>query len=540
MKSIRKGIKLIGLLLLALIIASCSSQSKVKESKQSAPLESDLSASASQQLAAKTLPVQYQKPSYMVDLDAVDDLTEDGDDVSLKVGANIVSTRGPQPLSDVMRILARAKGYSLSWASDVDRKILIDVNINADDDYHKSIANILRQVDYFHEMSDNTIVIKYKETRQFQIAMPFTTQNYSTGTGGNVLGSNDASTNVDGTIQLSSKNNEFDLWKNIKQNMDAIIRTWNTSTVEGKSADPAPGEATEENQAEAAMQVSSGNSMYIIDKPIGLITVTAPRPLLNRLDEYFTNLKRELYKQINIEAKIIEVRLENESNIGINWDEVLKGLSISGDMNLGSAAGNLIWPGSGSFVRSVSIDTINFDLFLNALKEQGDTNILSNPKISVMNGQPAMITVGKNVTYIDEVTADRDTDSGSVTYSVDTQRILSGVGLALTATILNDEEIIMNLVPVTSELEEPIEYEFTSDGGQVGLPVVKVREMNTTVRIKNGEMLVIGGLIGHTDDNDSSFAPGVGSIPVVKYLFGHEQKTRTKNELIVLLRPTIL
>lgn len=546
MKSIYQGINICGVLLLALLFASCSSQSQVEQSDIQAS-DSTATVNEMEAKAPSTLPVQYQNPSYMVDLASTIEMEEDVEDVGLKVGANIVSTRGPEPLSDVLRILARSKGFTISWASDVDRNVLVDVNIGANDDFHKSIENLLRQVDYFHEFENNTIIVKYKETRQFHIAMPFTKQVYKTGTGGNVLGGNDASTNVDGTIELKSSDNEFDIWANVQANMDAIIETWNTKTEPGQVAEtPVDDEDIDEGDvtAQAAQQISSGGSMYIIDKPIGLVTVSAPRPLLDRLESYFASLKKELYKQVAIEAKIIEVELIDNSSIGINWSEVLDNFQLSGLIEFGDGdfgGYGQVFPNDDAlpFVRAIHLDFAAFDVFLNALKTQGDTNVLSNPKISVMNGQPALITVGRNTTYVESIEADRDTETNTITYTANTERILSGIGLALTANVLDDKEIVMNLVPVTSELEEPIEYRAIGLG-EVGLPIVNVREMSTTVRVKNGEMLVIGGLIDNTDQTTGNFAPLLGSIPIIRYLFGYEEKVREKRELIILLKPTII
>lgn len=528
-----------------------------------------------QPAAGNALPVKYQTPSYMVDFESQDELEEE--EVSaLKVGASIRSTRGPQPLWDILKRLAALKKMNVSWASDVDQKVLVDVDISANDDFYKAIDNLLRQVDYFHEVKDNTIVVKYKETRKFHIAMPFTKSNYKTGTGGNVLGSDEESSNIDGTIELKSDGNEFDIWQNIQANMDAIINTWNTqaSTPVASAPAAAEGEAANAEIQLATRQVSSGNSFYIIDKPVGMITVSAPRPLLERLEDYFDALKAELYKQITIEAKIIEVQLNDSSSIGINWTDVLKDFPISGTVQFGyngqvypfisanespnvagapynntgkdystyldmNAHTDLADPGR--FVSKVSLSPANFGVFLNALKEQGDTRILSNPKISVMNGQPALITVGRNVTYVDSIDSDLDSDTGIVTYSVETERILSGLGMALTATVLDDKQIIMNLVPVTSELVEPIEYLPVGNlGGSVGLPIVNVREMSTTVRVNDGEMLVIGGLISNVDETEGEFAPVLGDIPLLRYLFGYEEKTVRKRELIILLKPRII
>ncbi|MBC8209081.1 MAG: pilus (MSHA type) biogenesis protein MshL [Desulfobulbaceae bacterium] len=491
-----------------------------------------------------TLPVQYQRSAYIVGQGAKEALAAKDLDVVIKVGATISTTQGPQPLWDIMKRLASLKNMNISWASDVDQNVLVDVDINANDDYYNAIDNLLRQVDYFHEMRGSTIVIKYKETRQLHIAMPFTKQTYETGTGGNILGGSTESGNIDGTIRINSQGNEFDIWKNIQENLDAILATWSTSASTAISVAPeASTTDTATTSAPAATrQISASGNRYTIDKPVGLITVHAPRPLLDRIETYIDNLKKELYKQISIEAKIIEVALTDNSSLGINWNNVLKNFQLAGSVEFGT--NGELWStenGGSRFVSKLTLGDAGFSVFLNALNEEGNAKVLSNPKISVLNGQPAMISVGRNVTYIDKIESDADTDTGVITYTVDTERILSGLGLALTANILNQNEIILNLVPVTSELLEPIEYrQVGSFGTEVGLPIVNVREMSTTVKVKDGEMLVIGGLISNTTQSDENFAPGLGDIPFFKYLFGYEEKVSEKRELIILLRPRII
>ena len=185
----------------------------------------------------------------------------------------------------------------------------------------------------------------------------------------------------------------------------------------------------------------------------------------------------------------------------------------------------------------INLTAFSFDKFINALKQQGKTSVLSNPKISVMNGQPALISVGREVTFINSI--ESSTTENKTTFTVNTEQLLSGIGLALSAVIRNDDEIIMNLVPITSELMEPIEY-VTVGEGKVGLPIVNKREMSTTVKVKNGSMLVVGGLISETEASDGDFLFGTENIPYLKYLFGYEEKKKSKRELIILLRPRII
>lgn len=598
MKSMKHVTLLGSLLLLSLTLSSCMHEApQVTEQAQPDSSAPELAQNAAPETIQQpgALPVKYQTASYVIDREAKEELTTQ-EESKLKVGARITSTRGPQPLWDILKRLAALKRMNISWASDVDKNALVDVDINANDDFFEAIDNLLRQVDYFHEMEGNTIVIKYKETRNFQIAMPFTVQNFTTATGGNVLGNEETSSNVEGTIRLKSEDNEFDIWENIRINIESIMEIWSyrreSDMVTEGTGDAGGGEAGardftagaatavtadatengDENSAAISGQSRSdvgGQGYYIIDKPVGLITVTAPRPVLEKIDNYVKTLKKSLYKQISIEAKIIEVQLSDASTIGINWSSVLKNFNLTGSITFGDngqiypyvfndddvfgettpindADGNYLGKyfrtiNPGQFISNITLGSASFDLFLNALNEQGDTKILSNPKLSVMNGQPSLITVGRNVTYIDNIESDLDSDSGIITYTVETERILSGVGMALTATILGEDEIIMNLVPITSELSEPIEYRDVGNlGGTVGLPIINVREMSTTVKVRDGEMLVIGGLISEANQNEGEFAPLLGDIPVLKYLFGYETKEHIKRELIILLRPRII
>ncbi|MCX5869763.1 MAG: pilus (MSHA type) biogenesis protein MshL [Deltaproteobacteria bacterium] len=569
------------LFLLSLVLLSCSPLTAEPEKPAAEAAKPPI-----QNATPPSLPVQYQKPSYLVDPASKDALDNKTDDAVLKVGAKISSTK-KVALREIMKPLASQKKLNISWASDVNQDALVDVDIQANDDFYKAIENLLRQVDYFYEMQGSTLVIKYRETKQFHIAMPFKKQQFSTSTGGNVLGGGgeDVAKNIEGTLKLSSEKNEFDIWKNIESHMDSILkieRTVKISTLQEGATTSTPTNGKDEGKKEVAKEVTKEvtgglENYYLIDKPVGLITVTAPRPILDKVEAYFTSLRKEIYKQVSIEAKIIEVQLTDDSAVGINWTNVLKNFDINGAVQFGAQTlgGGVTQVGQvfpyvfsndtdgkwnngtnhGSvydptrLVSNVRINTSNFDVFLNALKTEGNTKILSNPKISVLNGQPSMISVGRNVTYVKKITSTVTAGTGgaasTVNFTAEPGSILSGVGLGLTATILDNNEIIMDLVPVTSELEEGSEKAVIVAGEgataiSMGLPNVNIREMSTTVRVKDGEMLVIGGLISDISSTDGNFAPVIGDIPLIKYLFGHEEKVKHKRELIILLKPHII
>ncbi len=620
----------------------CSCVGKKSETEKQEPAR--LAASERKQrtiIEPSLLPQRFQQAGYIINDDEANAMldSEASDEFELKVGADI-TTHEPITLREAMKALVRNKKMGLSWASDVNQDLVVDIDVTAEDNFYEAIDNILRQLDYYHEIQGSTLVIKYRKTKQYHIAMPFVKQEYNAAIGGNSFGSD---------VSINSKGNTFDIWENIQKNLDSLITTWSaTITIPDKEIES---ESNEEELNEeksptdqVSRRVSSTESSYTIDKPIGLITVHAPISLQERISNYLETLERELYKQIIIEAKIIEVQLQDNSSLGINWNTLLSNLSFSGGgiqgtksygknttdeitnedirsstfsntndivnsrssgrtstsssgsnftgadgstsstgndgttttgstgsdnttttlsdlvTNTGSSSSSntntisdalslastaastvaTVITGGASNVAAagVTLSAFSFDRFINALKEQGKTSVLSNPKISVMNGQPALISVGREVTFIDSIESTTD-DNNKTTFTVNTEQLLSGIGLALSAVIKKDDEVIMNLVPITSELLEPIEYVNVGEG-KVGLPIINKREMSTTVKVKNGSMLVVGGLISESEASEGDFIFGTENIPYLKYLFGYEEKQKSKRELIILLRPRII
>lgn len=442
---------------------------------------------------------------------------------------------------------------NVSWASDVDQYSYVDVDIRANDDFFKSIDNLLRQRDYFHEVQGNTIVIKYRETKKFHLAMPFVNSKYDASVGSKV------SQNSQSTI--SNSGNSFDIWDNVKKNLDVVLDIWevtkvsqestqdaaqkkssgatkDTSNLAAGASDTASISSEKQKTATEMTRSQSAKGYYTIDKPIGLITVTAPRPVMEKVESYINNLKGELYKQVSIEAKILEVSVTDSSQIGIDWASLLNDKSIGVKATFGPSSFREPLGPSGS--HTFTIDSpLSFNLLLNALEKQGKTRILSNPRLSVMNGQPAIINVGKQVTYIKNVTETTATTANTSTVTVTTDEKSSGIVMSIVPTILDDNEIVLNLIPVTSQLTEPIEYK-SFGTSVVGLPVTNVREMSTMIKVKQGEMLVVGGLIDSTNDDSDSEVPMMGKLPLIGKLFGVERKSKTRKELVILLKPEII
>jgi general secretion pathway protein D/MSHA biogenesis protein MshL len=401
---------------------------------------------------------------------------------------------------------------------------------------------------------------------------------YASNVGGDFIptGENvDTGTDTEGTAKITSSENEFDLWKNINENLTMLMdqeKTVKVDTEEPAATAKAPvdnkqkGEQTK--QAAATQRRSNEDPYFFIDRSLGLVTVVAPLRLQNIIKHYFDNLNKEIYRQVAIEAKIVEVYLKDNSKIGIDWATIFEGLNINGILGFGNPAAAVadgvvagtigqVYPQSKyntgynghkagdhvPFLSKVTLSDVGFNMVLNALNEQGDAKVLSNPKLTTMNGHPAVLSVFKNKTYIKQIEVTTDDDTGDDTYSVTPGTVSSGVALGILPSIVDDETVILHLTPITTDLmngEIPERVFGRNNSMVIGLPEVNVREMSTMVKVKNGEMLIIGGLIDSAEGSAGKFAPIVGDIPVIKYLFGVEEKRMEKRELVILLTPRVL
>lgn len=570
--------------LIVLSLASCGGKHQKADVKENQPPAQATAAAPAQ------LPTRFQSPGYSIAAEEhAGAATDEPDEYQVKVGATIRSTGGPQPLWDVMKRLVNLKGMTVSWASDVDRNVLIDVDISANDNFFEAIANLLRQADYFHEVKGKTVIVRNKDTKVFQIGVPSMKGGYTTTVGGNFLTKRDAASGTEGTVKITSADNQFNIWDNIDANLKILLGTatvgsesasksgsgnaqnsqqsGGANALGGQDASPTTvkidiskrdsknskvsDEKKEKTDAAGAAslagvsrQTALDGAFFVIDKSIGVITVTAKPIILKNVEDYINNLKKQLYQQISIEAKIIEVYLQDNSKIGLDWTTVLKDFAVTGTTTFG--ANGQVYPSSGPFVSNVSINPVSFSVLLNALNEQGDTRVLANPKLTVLNGQPAIISVGKDIAYVKTVSKEVDSETDDITYTAEVDNVVQGIALGVMASVLDGKKIILHLTPITTDIEDLDSNgnikmtSFGEDALQLGLPKVKVRQMSTMVEVENGEMLVIGGLIDSAEGKTGSFAPGVGSIPIVKYLFGVEEKTMQKRELVILLTPRII
>ena len=560
--------------------ANVSSQTEVQPGEQSGPSS----------IPASSRPSVSWQPSFTVEDVQVKEsklgLPE------LKVGANIESQSGKIVLRDIIMGLAKLKDFNVSWNKDANPNALVDVDIKADDDFWVALDNVLRQLDYFFEFKNDTLIIGYKQTKTYQVSMPSVSYAFTTAIGGNMQGGPDDNTGNLGEISLATVTeagkdwaeekttryvNRYDLWKTFRQNLDQILEIWEMQSVERETLTSAAAQASQEVQKEreqsqgeegetekpTAMSeewVRLGKGSYTIDESLGIVTVDASPSLQKRVVNYIDTFKSWVYRQISIQAHIIEVELSEGSSRGIDWSKVFKDVEresrlISGNIEYGDQGNvyevNYPEPDLRAVTRhglrlisKVHLAPTDFQLLVNALDEQGTVHTLSQPRLNLLNGSPGILTVGISTSYLSRITDTYDTEAQTHTYGTETGKVMSGIAFAVVCNVLGDDEVILYLTPVTSNLKK-MEHRFIGDteGGSsivVDLPTVQLRQMSTMAKVRDGDLLILGGLIDELSTNNSSEIPLLGKIPWVKWAFRNEIKSKTRRELIVILRPHIL
>lgn len=242
-----------------------------------------------------------------------------------------------------------------------------------------------------------------------------------------------------------------------------------------------------------------------------------------------------MHKQVLIEVKLIELTYDDSHSVGIDWSKLNLSLSGSigtaGDSTSGTLAGTL----NRSYSLAYSFSTSNIVKYLSTF---GDVKVMSNPKILTLNNQPAVVNVGQQLSYkyqTGSVTTTGGTAAGTSTFSLGSTFV--GITLYVIPEITNNNEIIMSINPVVSSL---VAGAISSTDTREIPPDTKIKQMTSIVKVKDGEKVLLGGLISATKSKNENRIPLLSSIPVIGSLFSHTNNIKTRTEMFVLITPKIV
>lgn len=298
------------------------------------------------------------------------------------------------------------------------------------------------------------------------------------------------------------------------------------------------------------MIVGGDGQQVIVNPGAGLVMVRAGSDDLELVEDYLRRTELIMQRQVILEAKILEIALNEGYQQGINWSDIQSASSITAsdglpeDFTAQALAGQVIQTSDIGGLFSASVRAGDFTGLIELLGRQGNVQILSSPRISTVNNQKAVIKVGTDEFFVTDIDFDDNNSAVAATdrtsTSVELTPFFSGISLDVTPQISEDGSITLHVHPAVSEVTDQ-EKVITVGERDVTLPLASstVRETDSVIRAESGQIVVIGGLIQNTSEDQNSAVPFFSEIPLVGELFKQRRFQSRKSELVILLRPVV-
>ncbi len=337
--------------------------------------------------------------------------------------------------------------------------------------------------------------------------------------GGKEGGSKGGSLSTGATITSSDK---FSFWTKMEQQLSAIL-----NSPSDKFKAPAP----------------------IINREAGLVTVSGTTAQVNRIENYINSMMNRLHKQVLIDVKILSVTLDNSKSTGINWAEIykLQNMKLNYEMlntnNLQSVDDKISefgdqYPAAHASFMRFSGNTQITDL-VKFLRTQGDVKSISNPKVVTLNNQPAVFSSGDQL-YYKLSASSRQSGSNAATETFNNEvvkSVFAGVLLDITPEITDGNEIILKINPSISSVKDT---DTKSEGVRRLPPDLTKKQISSVVKLKDGEKIVLGGLIKSRTGSKTIKVPILGNLPVLGHAFRQKSTYEQREELVVIITPHII
>lgn len=302
----------------------------------------------------------------------------------------------------------------------------------------------------------------------------------------------------------------------------------------------------------------------------GMIMVRAMPDEHRQIESYLNMTQKSINRQVVLEAKVLEVTLDDSYQHGINWGllsshydvnligggSTLGGTGTTSSTTTSNVGGNVgaISPNTSSrlvadtfksFGGLFNIATYRggFEAFLEFLNQQGNVQVLSSPRVSTLNNQKAIIKIGTDEYFVTDVGSNTSTASGSTTTSADVELtpFFSGIALDVTPFIDENDGVTLHVHPSITTVSESTKT-VVLDGKNQQYPLAKsvLRESDSVIRAKSGQIIIIGGLMKHETVEVNTSVPVLGDIPYFGTAFRQTKQIKHKKELVILVRPTVV
>jgi general secretion pathway protein D len=381
---------------------------------------------------------------------------------------------------------------------------------------------LLEENNLIYELNQNTLKISALKTKTFvldyitSVRQGTATLNASVSATPVEEGtSRDLSGATDNEIRVVE---EFNFWETLDTEISAILNN-----------------GAEEYTAQAP----------IINHKAGLITITGTTTQLARIATYLENLKQRLLKQVMIDVSVFSVSLQEGQNTGIDWSKFQLGINQDRNGNAMSSSTatmqNTYSDLGNSFSKNINIvNNLVFSMegLLDFLKSNGETKVISSPKVITMNNQQALITVGDNINYrTKEETFNSDGDRTGETYN--NYSIFIGVLLNLLPEISDENTIMLRINPSISSFKYS-EDDAKQTAPREVAPDTTEKKLSTVTMVNSGDTIILGGLIESSKGLSQTKVPLLGDIPLLGQAFQSTKDTSVTTELVFVITPRIV
>lgn len=446
--------------------------------------------------------------------------------------------------------LVRGTGYSVALHPDVSGKITVNLSDVTLDD----VLNVVRDL-YGYEIEKSGQVIQVYPAGLRTVTIPVDYLQFKrTGrsltainTGTITSNTNSSNSSNSSSSSTSSSSSLASLLSSDSGDNNSSNGSSDTTSLSGGTEIETTSKSDFWDQLQKAITqlVGAGRGQSVVVSPqAGVITVRAFPEQIREIRRFLGVSEQRLHRQVILEAKVLEVTLNDSYQQGINWSN----LSLGNSKVTFGVDGTTSLPGMDTIgtllggTTSLSISDGSFSGVLSFMSTQGDINVLSSPRITAANNQKAVIKVGTDEYYVTNLTSTVGSgDNAQSAPDIELTPFFSGISLDVTPQIDDQGNVLLHVHPAVIDVEEDSKS-ITYQDQEIELPLAKssIRESDSVIRAKDGDVVVIGGLMKTSISKKQTKVPLLGDIPGLGHLFRSKSNATEKTELVILLKPTVV
>jgi MSHA biogenesis protein MshL len=338
--------------------------------------------------------------------------------------------------------------------------------------------------------------------------------------------------------------NSSEVWMDLRLGLESIIFSGGA---------PEDGVSNIENGPMTSASRDAAGHRLLINPQAGLVMIHAEPAVLDEAARYIEAVDGSVQRQVLIQARVIEVTLSRDHQLGVNWAAILNPtanfagllsdtLGVSNPsigLSTGSALNQNVNPSFGNFQYSISNGRVG--MLIDALSRQGQLRMLSSPHISALNNQKAVIRVVREEVFFTQTSlASQSVGPTVITENIENQIVPIGVVLDIIPQIAADGEITLSINPSISELVEVRTFSSREGEAVSTQPVIDRRDLDTVAKVRSGETVLIAGIMRERKAEDLRGVPWLMNLPFLGNAFRRTEQAVTRTELVILITPTLI